>query len=104
MAEQDSTTKKRRTAKKSSKNLFEMWSAFLRIKDDPKKLEILDLFLDVLKAKREGRLTPEGEQGLSNFIELVDCIHRLHCKAPAPNPEQAQALQERIKELSNFEA
>lgn len=83
-------------------DLAELCSGLSGIKDDPVKMEILHHFLEVLKTHQEGQLTPEGERRLSNLKEFVQCLHRLYIQTPKPSPEEAQRLQDRIKELEDI--
>jgi hypothetical protein len=57
------------------KKMNELWQGFTKIKDKPELLKFIKDYLDVSKAAREGRLTPEGQEALKEFEENIERIH-----------------------------
>ena len=84
----------------STSELNRFWEGLQSIKDNPDLMKALNQYLAMVFANQEGRLTPEEVERLERLNEFIHCTHQLHCADPKPTPEQAQSLENRIKELS----
>lgn len=98
MATEHLTTEK--GEKLSPIGLFQRLITLQEVNYNPRLVKTLNLYLDMMDAKHEGRLTPEGVEKVELLNELINCYRRLYCEVPEPNPEQKQSLENRIKELS----